>query len=471
MTLLPVRSGAIRAAICAVLLVALAGPAHAHASEQGFVLLLPTGIYILSGTTSVALTIFLVSVLPDDALRVAFRPWALLRWRAMPPARHVTSCLALAGLGWLVWAGMTGPRDPLANPLPLFVWTLWWVGLVSLQGIVGNLWSWLNPWTGPVAVTRAALTLRPFLRLPVQVGHSLAILSFLGFVAVLLADPAPSDPARLAVYVGGYWLFSFLALLAFGPRWLYRAEGFSVLMRAYCGMGLFGRSGNRIALGLPGWQLLRRATPAPGLAVFILLMLGSGSFDGLNETFWWLDLLGINPLEFPGRSAVIIQNLTGLLVANLALIAAFVLTIRLGLGLAGAPMGLGRAFCLFAPSILPIALGYHIAHYLPSFLVDAQYALKAASDPMASGADYLGLGQFYVTTGFFNTQSSVRVIWLSQAAAVVDGHIIAVMLAHAIAVREIGSGRRAVLSQAPLALFMILYTLLGLWLLASPRGA
>jgi len=141
----------------------------------------------------------------------------------------------------------------------------------------------------------------------------------------------------------------------------------------------------------------------------------------------------------------------------------------------GPRLGLGRAFCLFAPSILPIALGYHIAHYLPSFLVDAQYALAAATDPMARGADYLGLGSFYVTTGFFNTQASVRLIWLTQAGAVVTGHILAVILAHAIALRHFGSERNAAinasLSQVPLAIFMILYTFFGLWLLASPRGA
>jgi len=435
------------------------------------VLLLPTGIYILAGTSSVALTIFLVTVLPDNVLRAAFRPHALMRLRAMPQLRHVTSCLSLALLACLVWVGLEGPRDPTSNPLPLFVWTMWWIGFVTLQGLLGNLWVWVNPWTGPVAVTRRVLKLRPYLRFPIRLGHSLAIVSFLGFVSVLLADPAPSDPTRLAIYVGGYWLVSFLALLAFGPRWMHRAEGFSVLMQSYSRMGLFGRSGLRAALGLSGWQVLARATPAPGLAVFILLMLGSGSFDGLNETFWWLDLLGINPLEFPGRSAVTVQNLVGLAIANLTLITMFLLTLRLGLALARAKMGLASAFCVFAPSILPIALGYHIAHYLPSFLVDVQYSLAAASDPMKTGADYLGLGQFYVTTGFFNSQASVRVIWLSQAAAVVGGHIIAVMLAHAIAVRHYGPGRSAFLSQMPLALFMVFYTLFGLWLLASPRGA
>ena len=133
-------------------------------------------------------------------------------------------------------------------------------------------------------------------------------------------------------------------------------------------------------------------------------------------------------------------------------------------------MPLARAFCLFAPTILPIALGYHIAHYFTSFLVDGQYALVALSDPLGTGADLLGLGHHFVSTGFFNSQASVRTIWLTQAGAVVVGHILAVMLAHAIALRHFGSTRRAALSQAPLALFMVLYTLFGLWLLASPRG-
>ena len=145
---------------------AMAGPAHAHASEQGFVLLLPTGIYILAGTTSVALTVFLVAVLPDRTLAAAFRPAGLMRWRPVAAARRLTSCLAFALLLWLVWVGGAGSRDPLSNPLPLFIWTLWWVGFVTLQGVFGNLWAWVNPWTGPVAVTRAVLNLRPFLRLP-----------------------------------------------------------------------------------------------------------------------------------------------------------------------------------------------------------------------------------------------------------------------------------------------------------------
>jgi hypothetical protein len=446
-----------------------AHPVFAHASEQGFVLLLPTDVYIVSGAASVVLTVLLLTVLPDRFLLSVFRPIALIR---IPRAglRVVTSCLSSVFLLALVWVGFNGSHDPLANPLPVFFWTIWWIGFIALQGLFGDLWRWLNPWTGPVAILRKATNIQPFIRFSTSLGYSDAILIFMLFVAFLLADPAPADPERLAGVIGGYWLFTLLAVLAFGQRWLRRVEGISVVLRIYAGMGIFGRKGNCIAIGLFGWQAIKQRTPPIGIAVLILLMLGSGSFDGLNETFWWLGLIGVNPLEFPGRSAVITQNLTGLVLANIWLISAYALSIWLGLALIRSTVALSRAFCIFAPSILPIALGYHIAHYFPSFLVDSQYAVLVATDPMGVGADFLQVGTYYVTTGFFNSQDSVRLIWLTQAAAVVGGHILAVMMAHAIALRHFGSTRHAVLSQSPLVLFMVLYTLFGLWLLASPRG-
>ena len=100
-----------------------------------------------------------------------------------------------------------------------------------------------------------------------------------------------------------------------------------------------------------------------------------------------------------------------------------------------------------------------------------QYALAALSDPWATGADWLGISPFYVTTGFFNHMDSVRVIWLTQAGAVVIGHVWSVMLAHRMALNLFPKGRKAALATAPLSAFMIGYTFLGLWLLAAPRGA
>lgn len=453
------------------LLVAVPGAARAHASEQGFVLLLPTDVYIAAGVASVALTVMALGLLPGAAAAAPFRPLPLplirARPRRLPPVTSTLSALALLAL---VAAGLYGPRDPLVNRLPLTVWTVWWVGLVALQGLVADHWRWTNPWTGPGAVLARLSGTRAPLGYPRRLGRAPGILGFLAFAGFLMADPAPADPARLALVAGAYWLLMLAGLALFGPRWLLRAEGLTMLMRAYRRMAVIGRARGRLAVGLPGWQVLKAPPAAPGLGLFCLLLLGSGSFDGLNETFWWLGVLGINPLEFPGRSAVTAPTLAGLVAANTGLVAVFALAILAGLRIARSPMPPLAAFALFAPSILPIALGYHIAHYLTAFLVDGQYVLAALSDPLGTGADLLGLGAFHVTTGFLNTPGPVRIIWLSQAGAVVAGHILAILLAHALAVRAFGSNLRALLSQAPLAGFMVAYTFFGLWLLASPRG-
>ncbi|WP_299847180.1 hypothetical protein [uncultured Roseovarius sp.] len=443
--------------------------ALAHASEQGFVLLLPTDVYITAGVACVALTVVLLVLTPARLAKGIFHPIPLLP-RPQLPLHHLSSCAAALLLAILVWIGFTGSRDPLVNPLPLFIWTVWWVGLVSLQGLLGNLWRWINPWTGPAALLSRLTGLRAPYRYPRFLGFAPAIVIFLAFAILLLADPAPADPARLALFAGGYWYATLLGLVLFGPRWLIRAEALTILMRTYARVSLLGRKGPGLALGLSGWKIIARPRVPLGLAIFILILLGTGSFDGLNETFWWFGQLGLNPLEFPGRSAVVTQTILGLIAANTLLIAAFCLSIWLGLRISHADMSLTQAFCLFAPSILPIAFGYHVAHYLTSFMVDSQYALKAVNDPLNTGANLLGLGQFYVTTGFFNTPGTVRTIWLTQAGAVVIGHVIAILLAHALALHAFGTRRRAALSQAPLALFMVFYTFFGLWLLASPRG-
>ena len=451
-----------------VALLATASRADAHASEQSLVLLLPTDIYTGAGVAVVALTVVLVSVLPAGPLMRLFTPLPLTR-RSVAKIRPTTSILAALFLGLMIWAGLTGSRDPLANPMPLFIWTVFWIGFVTVQGLIGDLWAYLNPFTGPLSLIRRVFGPQTYPRLPPELGHGLGIVAFLAFAYVLLADPAPSDPARLARYAATYWLFTMIMALIHGPRWLRRAEGFTVMFNAYARLAMFGRHRGSLCLGLPGWQVLARRPPLLGPALMMILLLGTGSFDGLNETFWWLGLIGINPLEFPGRSAVIWQSGLGLLIANALLVAVLILMTALGIRLIKERVSILQGLRLFAPSILPIAMGYHIAHYLTSFLVDGQYTLVALSDPFLTGADYLGLGQFYVSTGFFTSTDTVRTIFLTEAGAVVVGHVLAVMLAHAIALRTFGSNRRATISQAPLALFMIGYTLFGLWLLASPR--
>ncbi|MEZ5931588.1 MAG: hypothetical protein R3F54_06515 [Alphaproteobacteria bacterium] len=443
----------------------LPAEAHAHVSEQGFVLLLPTEAYSTAGVAAVALTVLALFALPGSVIHALFRA-KNFRGPDLETARSFTSLISLLLLGGLLAIGLFGPRDPLSNLMPLFFWTLGWVGLVSLAGLFGDLGRWIEPWTG---LYRLLGRVRPPIALPETLGVWPAVLLLVGFAAFLLADIAPDDPARLAWRVGIYWFVTMAGLILCGPAWLRQVELGSVILRTYAGLAAL-RLRPDGGIGTPGWRLLERPASL-SVGIFALTLLAVGSFDGINETFWWLALIGINPLEFPGRSAVVWPTLLGLIAAILTLIAAFALTVWLGLLLTRSERDVRETFGRLAPSMLPIAFAYHIAHYLTSFLVTIQHTVAALSDPFATGADLLGIHPFYVTTGFFNHIDSVRLIWLTQAGVVVLGHVWSVLLAHRIALDLFPGHRRAALATAPLSLFMIAYTMLGLWLLATPKGA
>jgi hypothetical protein len=209
--------------------------------------------------------------------------------------------------------------------------------------------------------------------------------------------------------------------------------------------------------------------PHPSLAPFVLLVLSSVSFDGLSRTFAWLGLLGENPLVHPGRSALVAPNSLGLLGLFLASMLAYAAAVRLLAPLGRIRVDRERLIALFALPLVPIACGYHFAHYLPVFLVDGQYALRAASDPFARGWDLLETRDLAVVTSFLSDPARVYAIWHSQVAVIVAAHVAGVLIAHALALRLAGPARAAV-SQLPMLVLMLGYTLLGLWLLSTPAA-
>ncbi len=455
----------------------LAAPAAAHVSEQAFVLLLPTGHYIVGGCLSVLASILLISAAPTHATTQLFAAATLPVPTSPRALTTATSLLAFAFWVFLVWAGITGPRDPLTNALPLVFWTGFWIIFFSVVGLFGNAWVFINPWVGPYRLAILRLAGAPPLSMPACVGVWPALLVFIAFSAFHIADPAPADPDRLAMIVLAYALFTFAGMALVGDRaWLSQVEAFSVLF-ALLGRTAIIHPAPRPAIGCPGWGLTRDDLMPASAGVFALVILAGGSFDGLKETFWWLARIDVNPLEFPGRSAVLASSLWGLAAACILVPLAFAGIVWLGARLAdrGRPpaehIGFVSLFRGLAPAVLPIAVGYHTSHFLVAFLVDGQYLLAAIGDPLATGANLFGLGETRVTTGFLNTADSVRAIWLTQAALVVGGHVLSVLVSHHVALRLAGDRERAVVSQIPLAGFMICYTLFGLWLLAAPRGA
>jgi hypothetical protein len=442
-----------------LLLCLFPGAAFACALPPSVILLLPTGHYI----TAAALTVGLTAILGACAHRLpAMQPVLVHERRVLLPVT-LTSYLSFLGFLGLVFIGFLGDRDPMHNLMTLVFWTGIWIAVPLGSMLFGNLWRPVNPWTGPVRITRTLLGRTRSAGLS-RFGHWPAVLGYAGFVWFQMISLSPQDPAVLATVALAYWIAIFALAVAEGDDWLEQGEFLTVLF------GMIARiapvwlqiSGQRARLmrGWPGAQVLDMPPLTTSATAFVSLALAALTFDGLAETFWWQALIGENPLEPLGRSAVMVQN-------TLGLIAVWGLTLSVILGVIGLGRRIGGTAFSTGPvmlSFLAIAAGYHAAHNLVMLLTAGQYTLAALNDPLFRGDDWLGLPPFYVSFGFLTDPVTMPLIYAAQFAAILGAHLLAVVLA----LKLVGQGARSV-AHLPLTALMVGYTVLGLWLLSTAR--
>ncbi|MGI9316914.1 MAG: hypothetical protein ACR2QW_06255, partial [bacterium] len=237
-----------------------------------------------------------------------------------------------------------------------------------------------------------------------------------------------------------------------------------------------GRSKVRVFFAWPGCALLSLPTmPLSGI-LFVLLTLSSVSFDGFAKTFVWLSWIGVNPLDFPGRSAVQTSNTLGIILSFAVLTILFLSAVRLGASIVEkiklphntAPWIATSGRLVY--SIIPISIAFHLAHYLTVLLVNGQYAVIALTDPFNLGWNRSSHG-LHVTTSFLSNIDSVSLIWTFQTIVIVMGHILGIVIAHLISVDLYNSKAQkmwaAGASQIFLAILMVGYTVFGLWILST----
>lgn len=442
-----------------ILMCLIPGAAFACALPPSVILLLPTGHYITAAALTVALTA-LVGALAD---RLPAMTPTLVWDRPVLLPLTVTSYMGFLVFLMLVLIGFLGSRDPMHNLMTLVFWTGVWIVVPLGSMLLGNIWRPINPWTGPVRVLRALLGRTGHAGLA-RFGHWPAVVGYAGFVWFQIVSLYPDDPAILAGLALTYWLVIFTLAVAEGESWLEKGEFLTVFFGMIAKIAPFWldlRDGRvRLMAGWPGAQVLTMPPLPASAVVFVTLALAAMTFDGLIETFWWQGLIGQNPLEPLGRSAVMGVNTVGLM-------AVWVLTLTLGLGVIRLGRRIGGVAFATGPvmlSFLAIAAGYHAAHYLVTLLTAGQYTLAALNDPLFRGDDWLGLPPFYVSFGFLTDPVTMPLIYGAQFAAILGAHMLAVVLA----LKLVGQGARP-LAHLPLTLLMIGYTVLGLWILSTAR--
>lgn len=368
--------------------------------------------------------------------------------------RWALRVLGLALTGFVAWAALAGP-DLATNPTAGFVYVLFWVGLVPASLLFGPVWRLLNPLRTLHLLLCLALRLDPDdppFELPRWVGYWPAAAGLASFVWLELCADNRDSTGTLTTYFSLYAGANLLGAMAFGRQWFARCDGFEVFSALIGRLSPLGRRADgAIVLRNPLDNL--DATPqAPGLVAVLGVLLGSTAFDSFTSTTWWYDRTFDSDLSPQTLASIALTISIGVVTA------AFCLASWLA-GLLSGRRAAGTATA-FAHSLVPIAVGYLIAHYFSLLVFAGQQTLIRASDPMVDGSNIFGTADWSVNYGVV----SVGQIATIQVIAIVIGHVLGVFAAHDRAVR-LFPAKAAVVGQLPMMVLMICYTLGGLSLL------
>src|SRR5215469_1790176 len=448
--------------------------ALAHALAQRYDLPLPLG-YFLSGcgaVVAVTFVIFAIFFRKGDVAKISGGviltvPLSNIPVASLPP-------LSLAALTSLVLAGLFGNPSTFKNITPVSVWVIWWVGFGFLAAFVGNIWPLINPWTIAFdlaqTVTRRWLKILSFhLSYPSWLAVWPSCLLFLLFAWLELVAPARDVPRNIAIGILAYSFLTWTGFGAFGRDiWLKNGEVFSLAF------GLFGRfaplnftHGDRYYVSVRPWAvgLITRIPLNASMTAFALLMLGTVTVDGLMETPQWAAFVtwALKGSSADGNQVRYMLLQTSLLIAGPMMLAALYLLATTVMARAS-QSSFKEMSGLFALSLVPIAIAYHLAHYFSLFAIAGQFIVPLASDPFGYGWDLFGTTLYRIDIGIVDAKS----IWYISVAAIVTGHMIAVWLGHATAVTAFVDKNTATRSQYPMLVLMVGYTMLSLWILAQP---
>lgn len=452
-----------------IALLALAAPATAaaHQLTGRFPSPIPLGAYLVAAALAVAASFAIVFLRDPDAtvVRAAGIPERVVR--VGRSVRAVLTAIGLLGWAWVIAQLVAGGRSE-GDAASLFLWTYGWVGLVLVSAFIGPAWTWLDPFAtlhrGAAAIVhRLGIAGGDSAPYPVWLGRWPAVVGFAVFVWLELAMPATRSGRALGLVLLAYTVLTLVAMAQFGrDTWRRNGEVFSVWF------ALVGRVAPLALVqtdepadgpdGRPERLRVRRfATgllePGADLAGLVLAALSTGAilFDGLSQTQQYFDVFGVPT----------IPEQTLLLVAWLAIVVGLVLAVGRVVGVRPLVAGL-----------VPIAVGYLIAHYLTFVLFDGQRIVLTLTDPLGLGWDLLGIGEFEPATAWLPG----AVAWSLQLVAVVGGHVIGAWAGHTVALREAAGPDGTVPAtvarvvrrrQVPLALLMVGLTTLTLWSLGQ----
>ena len=450
----------LRSALVALGLLASIAPVAASNAAVGLgdasarAVTVPTWLYLLSGGAVVGVSALLAGVVTDRRLLAQLQAWGPRRgvpavlWRLRPLGPVVG--LLLAAL--LLYHGWTGPQLALVNPAVAIAF----VGVRALVPIVamtaGDVWRWLDP--VQLVGTRGAAPAGD--RWPAVGVYALA-------VWLETTAGVTDSPRRLAVAVAGYLLAGVVITRVWGyPVWHHRVDPIAAVSALFARVAPLRVDADGLRLRLPGVGTIagvpRDDADAPlrpgelGLVLFMVFELTYSGFinsapgtEAIGAVVGW----GLPPL-------VVYLGLFGMgaaLTGGGYATAAVVAHRRIRTTYSAAMCAL-----VFGPTLVAIAAGYHLAHYLLFAVTASPLLVAAVTAPLTPLSNPIVLAAPAWTQAI-------------PAVTVLGGHVIAVGAAHISGFNAFPLRRTAIAVQVPFVAVMVGYTMLSLWLVTVPTAA
>ena len=390
----------------------------------------------------------------DEATSGRLAP-ALLARLVDSTAFRVT--LRVVGMVLFVYSAVAAVlgKDLLTNPIFGIFYVWWWVGLVPLSLLLGPVWKAISPVrTINLAFAKVSGSDpdRGLYDYPERLGHWPAAAGLFAFVWMELVYPYSTELGPVRLWCAIYVALMLLGGALFGSTFYARADPFEVYSSLVAKLSVWGRRGDALVVRSPLANLDTVPVRA-GLVAVVSVLFGSTAFDSFKDSTRWVTFV---------QDA----NVSTFLLNNLALLG---FCVAVGLIFAGGCMLTGvvddaRRSDLpnqFAHSVVPIIVGYVVAHYL-SYLVEVgQATLILASDPLSNGSNILGTGNLTVS---YWLSYHPTLLANTKVIAVIAGHVVGVIAAHDRAMKILPR-RHQLTGQLPLLFAMVAFTVGGLYLL------
>lgn len=372
------------------------------------------------------------------------------------------------------YAGLAGTDVQSDNLAPTAVYVGVWVGIPFVSLVLGDVFRLLSPWR---AIGRAVGwagrriggdEMPEPLPYPARLGRWPAAAGLFAFAICELCWAAGREPTGLAIVMLLYAAIQLVGMSLYGVEpWTRNADTFGVWFGLVARLAPLGRRGDGRLVLRPPVAGAAGTTATAGTAGLLIVAIASTGFDGAKEGPLFNDVAGTL------QDAFVSLGLT----KGLGLELAFVIGLTGAVGLVGLVWTLGMAGMRggdrrmlsrrFAHTLIPIAVGYLVAHYFSLLAYNGQDLWRLASDPLGDGSDLFGGAGRAIDYSVV----SATAIWYVQTGALVAGHVAGLVLAHDRALVLWGDARAAARSQIVMLVVMVLFTLLGMWLLSAALNA